>query len=557
MYSYSLGYVFATDYGTVGTQAALTAALAAISISQKVLYLQPGTWSITADLTIPSNVTLKVERGVVLSIATTKTLTINGGLDAGLYQVFSCVGTGKVVFGSGSVKEVYPQWWGAIADNSTDSTSALQAAFYTFGGTTGIGGTVSINGLFKITNDLILPRRVNLCGVNTDSDGISAASVKTITISGTSAKGWSFHKTTNLTLDYVGLSYGATTSDGGQNTQVIGCNISNCTYGIKYKHYSWMTLIDGCDLNYNTYGVYFDLSGATSSGSAVRISNSTMHNNTTGVYFNGIGADGFDCMISNTDIENNTDGIITTSATDGVISLNNIHFENNTNSNIINDGSKIFINNVWDGESAGVTASYINTTGVIKINSGRLFQGAGAKMFSIAAGSIYFNWPQIVCVGPDTTALAIPTSAVSFTLPHGYVYSTTWGGSQALTAAAYTFDTHYAGEYNAREYKFALNITTGIGSTPGFLLRYTDNSTPMDCLISLPNETGIFNGRAMVSSSRVIVEGTFTGTATTKTYRQSVANTLTIDKLRYVHLYGTGLAGTGAISITDMSKAIQ
>lgn len=58
MYSYSLGYVFATDYGTVGTQAALTAALSAISTSQKVLYLQPGTWSITADLTIPSNITI-------------------------------------------------------------------------------------------------------------------------------------------------------------------------------------------------------------------------------------------------------------------------------------------------------------------------------------------------------------------------------------------------------------------------------------------------------------------------------------------------------------------
>lgn len=53
-------------------------------------------------------------------------LTINGSLEAGLYQVFS--GAGSVRFGDGVVKEVYGEWWGAVADDSTDNTTALQAA---------------------------------------------------------------------------------------------------------------------------------------------------------------------------------------------------------------------------------------------------------------------------------------------------------------------------------------------------------------------------------------------------------------------------------------------
>ena len=78
-------------YGTT-----FQAALNAIGANQAILRLPTGTHSIDADLAVPANVTLKPERGAILAIATTKTLTINGGLEAGLYQIFSCIGTGKV-----------------------------------------------------------------------------------------------------------------------------------------------------------------------------------------------------------------------------------------------------------------------------------------------------------------------------------------------------------------------------------------------------------------------------------------------------------------------------
>jgi hypothetical protein len=62
---------------------------------------------------------------------TPTTLTINGGLEAGLVQIFSCTGTGKVFLGPGAVKEVYPQWWGATGNGVADDTLACQAALTT------------------------------------------------------------------------------------------------------------------------------------------------------------------------------------------------------------------------------------------------------------------------------------------------------------------------------------------------------------------------------------------------------------------------------------------
>lgn len=83
--------------------------------------------SLSANLTLNSNISLIVLKEGLIPIDAGKTLTINGPFEAGLYQVFS--GTGSVSFGIGAVKEVYPQWKGAIGDDSTDNYAALNWAF--------------------------------------------------------------------------------------------------------------------------------------------------------------------------------------------------------------------------------------------------------------------------------------------------------------------------------------------------------------------------------------------------------------------------------------------
>jgi hypothetical protein len=106
----------------------LQAAITAIGATPAILRVPAGTHPIAADLTIPATIALKPARGAVLAVPPTKTLTINGGLDAGLYQIFSCTGTGKVAFG-GKVKEIFPEWWGitGTADNVAINAAIVAA----------------------------------------------------------------------------------------------------------------------------------------------------------------------------------------------------------------------------------------------------------------------------------------------------------------------------------------------------------------------------------------------------------------------------------------------
>jgi hypothetical protein len=79
---------------------------------------------IDASKQVPSNVGLIFLNGGELNMTPGAVVAIDGSIDAGLYRIFS--GKGAVMFGAGSVKEVHPEWWGAMADNSTDSGEPIQ-----------------------------------------------------------------------------------------------------------------------------------------------------------------------------------------------------------------------------------------------------------------------------------------------------------------------------------------------------------------------------------------------------------------------------------------------
>jgi hypothetical protein len=129
----------------------LQSAITAIGSNSTVLHIPPGACSVASDLTVPANITLKMPRGAVLNISTGKTLTLNGGVDGGLYQVFSWAGTGKVILGPGSAKEVYAEWWGAKGDGVTDCTNAIAAATNAANGNMPV---VFLAGSYKVTDTL-------------------------------------------------------------------------------------------------------------------------------------------------------------------------------------------------------------------------------------------------------------------------------------------------------------------------------------------------------------------------------------------------------------------
>lgn len=93
--------------------------------------LTPGSYYIGSNLTISNRV--KFHPGAMLNIPTGVTVTFNGGIDAGVFQIFSPTGTGAVVISRHKSFVGFPEWWGAIANSSAGSipannVTAIQAA---------------------------------------------------------------------------------------------------------------------------------------------------------------------------------------------------------------------------------------------------------------------------------------------------------------------------------------------------------------------------------------------------------------------------------------------
>ena len=104
----------------------LDAAVTAISTTATTLLID-STATMSANTTVPSTLSIKVVKGGAIN-QSTFTLAINGPFEAGIFQVFT--GTGAVSFGSGSCKELIPDWWGTnTIPGTTDMTTAIQYAF--------------------------------------------------------------------------------------------------------------------------------------------------------------------------------------------------------------------------------------------------------------------------------------------------------------------------------------------------------------------------------------------------------------------------------------------
>ena len=104
----------------------LSTAIARAGTSQVTLTISQVV-SVLTDTVVPENVTLLFSRGGMLEVAAGVTLTINGGIDAGLYQIFSGLGT---VTGDPKVEAVYPEWFysGAYDSQSANWSPAINKA---------------------------------------------------------------------------------------------------------------------------------------------------------------------------------------------------------------------------------------------------------------------------------------------------------------------------------------------------------------------------------------------------------------------------------------------
>lgn len=127
------------NHGSDMNAATINAALTAIGADDSILFI-PNTnrnrvensWTIDADVTVPSNVVLLVPYGSVISVSSGFTWTQNGQVIAGRYQIWQ--GLGTTTFGA--TIDVRAEWTGGVnhkmveidtnADKATVAATVLQ-----------------------------------------------------------------------------------------------------------------------------------------------------------------------------------------------------------------------------------------------------------------------------------------------------------------------------------------------------------------------------------------------------------------------------------------------
>lgn len=137
----------------VSNHKTLKEALAAAGSSQATLRLRPGNWVIPEDLVFPNNISLRFERGAILSLDRGVKVTINSEIEAGFHQIFS--GSGRVD-GNIMARFIYPQWWGAQGDGAADDYEAIMAAAQAAGGKV----LYFKHGAYLTSQMLVLPEQI-------------------------------------------------------------------------------------------------------------------------------------------------------------------------------------------------------------------------------------------------------------------------------------------------------------------------------------------------------------------------------------------------------------
>lgn len=310
------------------------------------------TYTISTNETIPSNIELWIEKGAILSVDTGVTLTVNGPIDASLCQIFS--GSGTVTLSSTYIPEVYPEWWGAIADGSTDSSAALQSAI-----NSGIGLIKIQDGTYIADNttfggEIIIrgcgPQSILKLKANTDDHLLENA-----------AAGNSIISIEHLKID-GNRANNASTSAGIYLDQANEVTIQNI----------W---IEEC----NDYGVY------VTDCNVLSIIHSVIYDNDKGIYFTDNALGGSLNLINSVVETNDTCEVelIGTAAGTNIV-ISGCWFESNVTSaptdNIIVNADRLhLIGNTFNG--SGATNSIVN-----------FLTGA---TYSFVAANVFRNAPAV------------------------------------------------------------------------------------------------------------------------------------------------------------------
>ncbi len=128
----------------------------------KTLSLTRGNWTISSNLEVPRNIKLTLKDGATMTVAAGKVLKVHGVFEAPPAKIFS--GTGEVIFDSGHVQRVYPQWWGARGDGKADDTFAFQSAINSFAEK---GGEIQVSDGTYVLDEVGIKSNIAMRGTGT------------------------------------------------------------------------------------------------------------------------------------------------------------------------------------------------------------------------------------------------------------------------------------------------------------------------------------------------------------------------------------------------------
>jgi len=288
----------------------------------------------------PSDRALKVEKGG--SIANSTSFTINGPFEAGLCQVFT--GGGSLTFGSNSISEIYPEWFGAKSDNITDCTSAFNIAF-----NKGIP--------VRLSTGTYLANAVHTTGyLVLQGSGIKSTFIKSYTSGGyafleqNNIGDWSTHATIN-DVTFLGDSNPPTV--GGRNgfgfgnpitynvndelagrTEFNRVGFTYCDKGVHKPYGNIGNTFNKCAWAANNFGVYAEDDAAHIMSAGYDTYNGGEINGSfyAGVYINSLNFESGQTIFNGTVIEGNAGyGIYIAgySLSYVAVKINSVHFENN------------------------------------------------------------------------------------------------------------------------------------------------------------------------------------------------------------------------------------
>lgn len=139
---------------------ALAAAIADVNnLNTKVTLVIDANATLNSSLVVDSEVALEFISGYQITIPNGYSLTINGPVSAGLYQIFTDNTTGKNgVLGDAQITNVPPEWWGAVRNVTTDSSAAIIKAvnFAQTGSASGRKTVLFSDGSYYVNNPIPL-----------------------------------------------------------------------------------------------------------------------------------------------------------------------------------------------------------------------------------------------------------------------------------------------------------------------------------------------------------------------------------------------------------------